>query len=339
MTTARSFRITVSILLFIGIIVTPGCSKKSESNSMMLVAAAGDDINVQVGTMVNLNGNGSHDLSGNAFEYSWKFLSKPASSSTNLENNTTATPSFTPDIQGKYKIEITVSNTLESRDTLTVAAFKVTEVPGNYENLIPGSNVGVREFEEGCGFLIATCEFTEIGGVEAHKIAQYDGAEWSPMGCGLNDGSIYDMLEYKGYLYVTGQFTEIGCINANNIARWNCDQNIWEDLSGGLTGGDDPFGYTLMIYNDELYVGGQFKKAGDVSTTNIAKWDGTDWFASGNFEGGSVRSLIVYKQKLIAGGFFTSVNGVETGHIVSYEGNAWSSPGSFENLELNPPVL
>ena len=300
----------------------------------MLIASAGDDLNVQVGNKVNLNGNGSADLSGNTFEYSWKIILKPASSNAGLENNTTATPSFTPDKQGKYKIELTISNTLENRDTVTVSAFKVIQVEGNYENIIPGSNVGVRDFTEACGYLIATCEFTEIGGVEAHKIARYNGSVWNPLGCGLDDGSIYDMLEYKGALYVTGQFTEIGCISVNNIARWSCDQNIWKDVAGGLTGGDNPFGYALVIYNDELYVGGQFEQAGGVNTINIAKWDGTKWSAVGNMEGGSVRELMVYKQKLIAGGFFTGVNGLATGHIAAYDGNSWTALGSFNNLEL-----
>jgi len=229
---------------------------------------------------------------------------------------------------------LTISNTLENRDTVTVSAFKVIQVEGNYENIIPGSNVGVRDFTEACGYLIATCEFTEIGGVEAHKIARYNGSVWNPLGCGLDDGSIYDMLEYKGALYVTGQFTEIGCISVNNIARWSCDQHIWEDVAGGLTGGDNPFGYALVIYNDELYVGGQFEQAGGVNTINIAKWDGTKWSAVGNMEGGSVRELMVYKQKLIAGGFFTGVNGLATGHIAAYDGNSWTALGSFNNLEL-----
>jgi hypothetical protein len=181
---------------------------------------------------------------------------------------------------------------------------------------------------------VATCEFTRIGGVAANKIATFDGSAWAPLGCGLEEGSSYGMLEYKGELYVTGQFDELGCIGANNIAKWNKDSSTWDDVSGGLTGGNNPFGYTLAVYNDELYVGGQFEQAGNVNTTNIARWDGTNWSAVGNMEGGSVRKLIVYKQKLIAGGLFTGVNGLTTGHIASYDGNNWSSLGSFDNLEL-----
>ena len=309
------------------------CSKEEEFISE-LNASAGKDMNVPVGQLVTLNGSGSGDSRGNDFEFSWKFISKPILSNTELDLNTTAMPNFTPDTQGKYKIELTISNTSESKDTVTVSAFKVNSVNGTYENLFPGPDVGIRDFTSACEQLIATCEFTEIGGVEAAKIARYDGSNWNSIGCGLDIGSIYDMIEYKGELWVTGDFDEVGCIPAEKIARWDCD-NEWMAVEGGLSGGDDPFGYTLAIYNDELYVGGRFTQAGGVSAGNIAKWDGTNWSAVGSIENGSVRELQVYNQKLYVGGFFDAVNGINTGHIASYDGASWSALGTPDALELN----
>lgn len=321
-------------VLYLSIVIAliiSSCGNGGEDNTQ-LFASAGNDVNVLVGQKVTLNGNGSSDLNGNPFDFSWEFILKPSSSNAGLEDNTTAIPSFTPDVQGKYKIELTISNTEENKDTVTVSAFKVTTIEGEYENLIPGSNVGIRDFTVALGLLIPTCEFTEIGGIQANKIACYDGMNWCTLGCGLEDGSIYDMIEYKGELYVTGQFEEIGCILASNIARW--DGSNWKDVEGGLTGGDNPFGHALTIYEDELYVGGQFTKAGDVNAVNIAKWDGTEWSAVGNIESGSVRELTVYKQKLYAGGYFTEVNGINTGNIASYNGNSWTTLGSPDQLEL-----
>jgi hypothetical protein len=333
MTLLKSYRFQVSCICITGIFIINSCKEKDENNSV-LIASAGDNINVQVGKSVALDGSDSKDLAGNPFDYSWKFISKPASSSNVLENSATETPSFTPDIQGKYKIELTVSNTVEDRDTVTVSAFTVSDVGGNYENILPGPNVGIRDFAVAGGSLIATCEFTAIGGIAANKIARYNGSSWSALGCGLEEGSIFEMIEYKGELYVTGQFNEIGCIRATNIARWNFESNTWRDVEGGLTGGNNTYGYTLVIYNNELYVGGQFEKAGNINTINIAKWDGTEWFPVGNMQGGSVRELMVYKQKMYAGGFFDGVNGIVTGHIASYDGNNWNPVGSSNVLEL-----
>jgi hypothetical protein len=325
---------TLVFTSILGFFFLISCNKDKDEANSQLVASAGNDVGVQTGQQVTLNGNGSVDLLGNLFEYSWSFISKPASSNASLTNNTTSTPAFTPDIQGKYRIELTVASSSEDRDTVTVFAFQVNQAEGIYESLRPGPNVGIRDFAVACNYLFATCEFTEIGGIQARKIARYDGSVWSPLGCGLEDGSIFEMIEYKGELYVTGQFTEIGCISANNIARWNCEMNIWDDVEGGLTGGSNPFGFTLTVYNDELYVGGQFEKAGDVNATNIAKWNGTEWSAVGNITGGAVRELVVYNQNLIAGGAFNTINGTGIARIASYNGSNWSVLGAVNELEL-----
>ena len=310
------------------------CGSSDEETSD-LNASAGNDANVLVGQQVSLNGNGSSDINGNPFDFDWKFILKPSTSSATLDDNTIATPVFTPDVQGKYKVELKISNTsMEDRDTITISAFTVVNISGNYENLTPGPNVGIRDFAKACGYLIATCEFTEIGGIEANKIARYNGIEWKPLGSGLEDGSIYDMIEFQDDLYVTGQFEEIGGIAANNIARWDCEDETWNEVEGGLTGGDNPFGHALMIYKDELYVGGNFTMAGNVNANNIAKWDGVEWSAVGSLENGSVRSLQVYSQKLYAGGFFDAVNGTPTnGSIASFDGTNWASLGSLDGLE------
>lgn len=320
-------------LFLLSILILTACSKDGEEEKMpsQLNASAGIDNNVLVGEPATLNGSGSSDSQGNEFDFSWRFLSKPASSNSQLADPATAMPSFTPDVQGKYKIELTISNATESRDTVNVYAYEVVTMAGNYQNMVPGTNVGVRDFVTACGELFATCEFTEIGGIEALKIARYDGSSWKTVGCGLENGSIYDMIVFQGDLYVTGAFEEIGCIAASNIARWDCSG--WSEVDGGLTGGDDPAGFALEVFNDELYVAGRFTQAGNVSAGSIAKWDGSSWSAVGTFDGGSVRELEVYKQKLYAGGYFDTVDGINSGHIAAYDGS-WTALGSTDQLEL-----
>ena len=327
----------VTYLLVIIFII--GCSSDGDEDVMdpvaptnpELSAIAGNDRNVLIENEVSMIGNASSNTN-DAISYSWRFISKPSSSQADLENEGSQSATFTPDVPGKYKLELTVtSDALQDSDQVTVAAFDVKEIDGLFTNLIPGANVGIAKFAVVADRLYATCEFDEIGNIQAKKIACYDGNVWAALGCGLEDGSIYDMIAYQGDLYVTGEFEEIGCVAANNIARW--DGQNWHDVQGGLTGGEDPSGNALMIYNGELYVGGSFTMAGNISVSNIAKWDGISWAAAGTFQDGSILELQIYGQELIAGGTFESVNGVSTGSIASFDGASWSTLGSTNGLE------
>ncbi len=301
----------------------------TEPMPSQLTAFAGDDLNVLVESQVSLNGSatGSDDETA----YAWQFISKPDGSSTELLNSDTTTPGFLADVPGKYKLELTVSGNNNDTDQITVSAFDVVEINGTFTNLVPGSNVGIARFAIVADRLYATCDFDEIGNIQAEKIACYDGNVWAALGCGLEEGIIHDMIAYQGELYVTGEFIEIGCVPANNIARW--DGQNWHEVDGGLTGNDDPAGYTLEVYNSELYVGGIFEMAGNVSAINAAKWNGTEWSAVGTFDS-TILEFAVYGSDLYAGGFFTAVDGVNAEKIAFYDGTGWSALGNTEVLEL-----
>ena len=84
-----------------------------------------------------------------------------------------------------------------------------------------------------------------------------------------------------------------------------------------------------------LYVGGDFTIAGGVSTTNIAKWNGSTWRAL-NFEGvnGPVGALLAVGNDLYAGGEFTTAGGVSATNIAKWNGSNWSPVG----LGINPII-
>lgn len=325
----------LSIIIFFVILISfSRCGKDGEPQpNGSLTANAGNDANILTGEKVTLNGNGSFDQEGGAFDYNWNFINSPANSTATLSDIDQATPSFTADKQGKYKVELTISNGQQnSRDTVTVSAFSVITLPGTYTNLFPGPNVGIRKFEFYNNQLYATCEFTEIGGFAIKKIACYNGISWFALGCGLEEGSIFDMEVYQNELYVTGQFDQIGCIDAKNIARW--DGNNWKAVDTGIGNGTDEAGFALEVYQDELYVGGRFTRAGSLTVNNIAKWNGIQWSETGSLQEGSVRVLQVFQNSLYAGGFFTQVVGTDAQYVTSFNGSQWSSLGSVENLEL-----
>ncbi len=329
-----TYKYSFILFLLLASIFVMSCGDSDDPDPQgSLVANAGADRNVVLGTEVSLNGNGSFDNNGGSFDFNWSFIAIPENSNATLENSDVANPQFDPDKAGKYQVQLAISNgQATSLDTVTVAVFDVINLTGTYTNLMPGPNVGIRQFEVYGDRLYATCEFTEIGGKAIKKIACFDGGIWFALGCGLDEGTIFDMEVYNNELYVTGRFQEIGCVDAKNIARWN--GTSWNMVGTGIGDADDAAGFALEVYNNELYVGGRFTRAGDQTVSNIAKWDGSNWSAIGDLSGGSVRSLKVYDNRLYAGGFFDQVTGTNAEYLACYNGNQWSELGDVSSLSL-----
>src|SRR5690606_36414663 len=68
----------------------------------------------------------------------------------------------------------------------------------------------------------------------------------------------------------------------NHIAKW--DGVDWSALGSGVTFDTQqisPRVNALVISQSDLYVGGHFSNAGEVSASSIAKWNGNSWSALG----------------------------------------------------------
>jgi hypothetical protein len=99
------------------------------------VADAGSDQSIRdAGTRITLNGSQSYDPDGDALAYQWAFASKPAKSAASLEGAHTAGPSFVADVQGDYRIHLTVIDGQSHRVSDTVAV--------SFGNVRPVANAG-----------------------------------------------------------------------------------------------------------------------------------------------------------------------------------------------------
>ena len=102
-----------------------GDNSNPPTNQDPVANAGADQTNAVVGTEVSLNGEASTDPDTNdTLSYAWAFTSQPSGSSATLSSETTATPSFTPDVAGDYIAQLTVSdgNGGSSTDSVTVTA-------------------------------------------------------------------------------------------------------------------------------------------------------------------------------------------------------------------------
>jgi len=90
------------------------------------VADAGADQAVTTGTLVTLDASASSDIDGDTLSYRWSITSMP-SSTASLINTQSATPSFTPDIDGDYVISLVVSDGTEDSvaDSVTIRSSTI----------------------------------------------------------------------------------------------------------------------------------------------------------------------------------------------------------------------
>lgn len=85
--------------------------------------------------------------------------------------------------------------------------------------------------------------------------------------------------------------------------------------------------WSVIVFDGDLIVGGEFTTAGGVTVNRIAKWNGTNWTALGSGMNGNVRDLAVFNNELYAVGLFTTAGGVTVNRIAKWNGTTWSALG------------
>ena len=111
------------------------------------VADAGPDQGVSLGALVALDGSNSTDAEdGASVNFAWTITSEPMGSSVMLNNETTATPSFTPTHTGAYEIGLTVTDSQGAMATDSVL-ITVTSAPVD-----PLEDLYISEYVEGSSF-------------------------------------------------------------------------------------------------------------------------------------------------------------------------------------------
>ncbi len=116
------------------------------------------------------------------------------------------------------------------------------------------------------------------------------------------------------------------------------DNQYWDDRFGpfGISG---TVGCMAQAPNGDLYVGGNFITAADITVNNIAKWDGRKWSALGTGVDGLVCAIAVHGTNVYVGGTFTMAGGVSAKRIARWDGASWSALGAGMNDEVRAVVV
>ncbi|WP_205502153.1 T9SS type A sorting domain-containing protein [Rufibacter psychrotolerans] len=204
-----------------------------------------------------------------------------------------------------------------------------------------GTDGYIRKILVHKGDLYVAGSFSRIGHDKVRDIARWNGRHWMPLGSGVGNGYINDMVTIGNDLYVGGWF---GLPNQDKttshlVARW--DGSEWHGLGQGVGGYQNSEVLDLETDGTHLYVAGiLLESAGNpdgthVSIANIAQWNGQQWrsLGPGLDLDGMVYSLLYHQGKLYAGGGIR-LPGNQTlmSDLAKWDGQQWSSIGHFDHV-------
>ncbi|HEX5051725.1 MAG TPA: hypothetical protein VFZ65_08140 [Planctomycetota bacterium] len=194
-----------------------------------------------------------------------------------------------------------------------------------------GTNGKVRTAVEFQGDLYVGGLFTYAGGAPATDIARWDGAQWHAVGAGLS-GEVWTLCVHQGELYAGGDFVQSGAQSVPCLARWTGSQ--WVAVGGGLQWllGVNTACRALLSDGTDLYVGGEFDRAGGLPASHVARWDGATWHALGgginNFGYALIRALVKHNGRIYIGGAFGQAGAVAADNIAAWDGSTWTAVGA-----------
>ena len=201
-----------------------------------------------------------------------------------------------------------------------------------------GEVLALEVYDLGLGegpVLVAGRTFSELDGISANRIAQWDGMRWSGLGPGFSRTvrAIETYTQESGpTLIAAGDFSTRNGDPGDSVAQW--DGLAWSSLGAGIGGPiveEDgipriPGVYSLHSTNSGgdpvIMAGGKFIEAGGNPAMNIARWNGSSWSPIGDGTDSAVQTLTAFQDgnqtKIFAGGTFHVANGKPSSRVAFF---------------------
>ncbi len=171
------------------------------------------------------------------------------------------------------------------------------------------------------GNLIAGGNFSEAGGQEALGVATWNGSEWGDVGGGVTraseNGEVLDLTIWNGDLVLVGNFWGAGELEVGNIAQW--DGQAWESFDGGSGSSMR----TVVVYADEVIVGGLLGQIYDAYARGLARWTGEQWVTFGAGLNGSISEMAVHEDLLVMVGELDQGGLTTSNRVIAWDGDEW----------------
>lgn len=152
----------------------------------------------------------------------------------------------------------------------------------------------------------------------------------------VGEWTIRDLVFFQGELYIAGNLNPSDYPEIKEIARF--DGTRWRDV-GEFQSNALASVWRLVVWNDTLYVGGQFDEISGSPGNGIAKWDGQQWHRLNNgvWQGGgpAITDIAVFNNELYVTGWFYIVDGINQGYddwtskgFAKWDGSRWCTLGT-----------
>jgi len=223
------------------------------------------------------------------------------------------------------------AGTFNQAGNISTNNIAVWNESSGWRTLATGSNGTINALKIAPnGNLYAGGAFTEIGGISAQNIAVWNGT-WSSLGSGI-DGTVAALeIDGSGNVYAGGVFETINSTTVRNIALWNgANWSGLTDVTTGVSGTNNEVRSLVLDSDGNLFVGGNFDEAGNITANRIATWNGNNWGTLGTGTSGFVEAIAVTATEVFIGGNFSIAGGQTVNRIARWNKNSssWSSLGN-----------
>ena len=215
---------------------------------------------------------------------------------------------------------------------------------------------GIRDFDGDAGIVWGQLVYNDelyiygrfplAGSVISHAIVKWNDEDYIPLDFPYsspltNYPQIVGATIFEGQLYVGGQFaTGPNVADQLDVARY--DWENWYPVGGGIKGtiGDVN---DLIVYKDELYICGNFRKSYGNAGNGIMKLKDDAWVdVGGSFDEETVvaHDMVIYHDDLYVFGTFHSVGGgVSADNAAKWDGEKWCGLGGDFDQRIERAVV
>lgn len=165
------------------------------------------------------------------------------------------------------------------------------------------------------------------------NILRWNGTEWRSVGNGIPGtmSIVYCMSIYNDELYVGGTFKQEWGNQNDYIQKW--DGQNWHGVRGGMAssiGAWTPV-RDMEVYNNQLWVYGNFDIAGGVPAKQIAVWDGSKWCGIGTNFTWPIMDMNVYQNEIYIAGNRNEIDSIEYPAMMKWIGGDYRDTCQSEN--------